>query len=221
MRDPNPKKLQAILLRKKKKSYNEIAKKLCVSKSTISYWFKNIDWSRAIKKQLSDRVTKIGTARLEHLNNLKKRKWAKVYADAESEALDEFKTLKGSVLFATGLSIYWGEGDKKFANGRVRVSNVDERLLYTFNRFLQEICLIGSEKIQAYVILYPDLDENECVQHWSESIGIIKDKFFKSSVIQGRHKTNRLPYGVCTIQVNDKRFKKKVLTWLDLFSKIF
>jgi predicted transcriptional regulator len=221
MEKTNPKKLQAILLRKEKKSYNEIALKLHVSKSTVSYWLKDIDWSQDIKKQLSERVEKISKARLEHLNNLKKRKWAKVYADATKEAKNEFEGLKENILFATGLSIYWGEGDKKFSNGRVRVSNIDERLLHTFNRFLQETCRIVAEKIQAYVLLYPDLDENKCIQYWSKNIGIDKNKFFKSSLIKGRHKTNRLQYGVCAVQVSDKRFKKKLLTWLELFSKEF
>ncbi len=214
-------KLRAILLRKEKRSYREIAEALAVSKSTISYWFRDIDWSRDIQKQLTDRSTRLSVERLGRLNDLKKKKWQKVYADAESEAIQEFDTLRKNTLFTTGISLYWGEGDKNFSNGQVRVSNVDERLLRTFRLFLQNCCGVMEQKMRAYILLYPDLKEEVCLEYWSKNIGVAKDNFFKSSWIEGRHKRNRLSYGVCSLQVSDKRLKKKILTWIDLFGKMF
>lgn len=214
-------KLEVIALRKEKKSYREIAELLCISKSTVSYWLKDIDWSRDIQEQLTERAQRVSQKRLIHLNNLKKVKWQRIYQEAEKEATCEFDGLKDSTLFIAGISLYWGEGDKNFKNGQVRVSNIDERLLSVFRAFLQEVCKVEDQKIKAYVLLYPDLDEEVCLNFWSENIGVPKEKFFKSSVIQGRHKRNRLSYGVCSIQVSNKYLKKKVLTWLDLFAKIF
>lgn len=214
-------KLQVIALRKEKKSYREIAESLCISKSTVSYWLKDIDWSRDIQEQLTERAQRISQKRLIHLNNLKKVKWQKIYQEAEKEAVCEFDGLKDNPLFITGISLYWGEGDKNFKNGQVRVSNIDERLLAVFRAFLQQVCKVDDQKIKAYVLLYPDLDEETCLNFWSENIGVPKEKFFKSSVIQGRHKKNRLSYGVCSIQVSNKYLKKKVLTWIELFAKIF
>lgn len=215
------KKIEAIKLRKQNKSYSEIAEVLNVSKSTVSYWFKNIVWSENIKKQLTKRAQKISEERLDRLNELKKKKWKKVYANAEEDAIKEFGKLKNKILFSTGLSLYWGEGDKNFLNGQVRVSNVDYRLLYTFNIFLREICNVDVEKIKAYVLLYPDLDSRECLEYWSKNVKIAKDKFFKSVLIQGKHKTRKLSHGVCSISVCDKQLKKKILVWIDLFAKEF
>lgn len=214
-------KLKAIELRKEKRSYREIAELLHVSKSTVSYWLHGIDWSRAIQGQLTERTKLISQKRLIHLNALKKAKWKKIYEEAEAEAIREFESLKGGILFATGLSLYWGEGDKNFSNGQVRVSNVDERLLVTFRLFLKNCCGVTEEKIRAYILLYPDLKEKICLEYWSKNIGIPEDRFFGASLIQGKHKKNRLSYGVCSIQVSDKRLKKKVLTWIDLFAKMF
>lgn len=214
-------KIQIITLRKEKRSYREIAELLGISKSVVSYWLRDIDWSRDIQEQLTERVRISSQKRLIHLNELKRIKWQRIYQQAESEARGEFEALKGNPLFITGLSLYWGEGDKNFQNGQVRMSNVDAKLLAAFRVFLEQICHVSQEKIKAYILLYPDLNEESSLQFWSESIGIEKGKFFKSSRVVGKHKKNRLSYGVCSIQVSDKYLKKKVLTWIDLFATMF
>jgi len=81
--------------------------------------------------------------------------------------------------------------------------------------------LVDIEKIRAGILLYPDLDPKKCLRFWSQEIKITEDKFFKSTVIQGRHKTKRLGNGVCIVSVHNKYLKKKILTWLELFRKEF
>lgn len=215
------KRIEAINLRKQGKSYSEIAVLLNVSKSTVSYWLKDIVWSKNIKKQLTERAQKISKKRLDHLNELKKIKWKNIYENAEKEAKSEFKKLKNNSLFSAGLSLYWGEGDKNFTNGQVRVSNVDCRLLYVFNIFLKEICNVDIKKIKAYILLYPDLNGEECLKYWSKHIKISKENFFKPVLIKGKHKTRKLTHGVCSISVCDKYLKKKILVWIYLFANEF
>jgi hypothetical protein len=94
-------------------------------------------------------------------------------------------------------------------------------MLSIFNDFLQKIGKVSIGKIKAGILLYPDLDSDECLKFWSESIKISKERFFKSTIIQGKHKTRRLGNGVCIVSVNDKYLKMKVLTWLGLFIKEF
>lgn len=214
-------KIKAFDLRKKGKSYGQISRILSISKSTVSCWFKDIDWSRDIKNQLIERSRESSRKRLVHLNNLKKIKWAKYYIKAEKEAIKEFQKIKENKLFIAGIVIYWGEGDKNFKNGVVRVSNTDTSMLRMFNSFLQKICKVDTEKIKAGLLVYPDLNPDKCLRFWSESINISEEKFFKCTTILGKHKTKRLGNGVCIISVSDKYFKKKILTWLDLFTKEF
>jgi predicted transcriptional regulator len=215
------KKLKAIELRKEKKSYNQIAKTLDVSKGTVSYWLSSLDWSKNIEKQLALRAREISKKRLEHLNNLKKIKWNRIYAKAENEAKINFKKLKNNPLFLLGIAAYWGEGDKNFVNGRVRISNIDSELLRLFKNFLIEICGIDRKKIKGNVLIYPDLDSKKCVSYWSKKIGISKSNFYGPVRIKGRHKTRRIRYGVCSIQVSDKYLKKKILIWIGLLSDLF
>jgi len=217
----NEKKSEAIKLRKKNKSYRQIAEVLGVSKSTVAYWFKDIDWSSDIKKQLQKRNREISRKRLEHLNNLKREKWSRVYKGAEDEARKEFEKNKKNRIFLLGLAIYWGEGDKNFSDGQVKVSNIDPELLRLFKTFLEKLCKIKKEKIKANLLLYSDLKADECLGYWSRAIGIEKNNFYKPVVIQGRRKTRRLSYGVCSLQVNSKIVKKKILVWIGLLSKLF
>lgn len=45
--------------------------------------------------------------------------------------------------------------------------------------------------------------------------------FIKPTIINGRHKTRRLAYGVCTVSITNKYLKRKLLTWIDLYKKEF
>lgn len=212
---------KAIALRRRGKSYGQIASSLGLSKSTISVWFKNAVWSQGIKKQLVEKSNGDSRKRLIRLNNLRKEKLDKYYQKAEIEAAREFASIKENKLFITAISLYWGEGDKVFKNGIVRISNIDEKVLQVFNSFLQKICRVDPQKIRADILLYPDLDPKKCLKFWSKEIGILEDKFFKPTVIQGRHKINRLGNGVCIVSVHEKYLKKKILVWLELFRKEF
>jgi hypothetical protein len=214
-------KINAFEFRKKGKSYGEISRSLGINKSTLSGWFKDVDWSQDIKKQLVEKSKEISRRRLVHLNDLKKKKWSAYYIKAEREAASEFEKIKEDRLFIAGMALYWGEGDKSFKNGIVRISNIDEKMLKLFNDFLQKTCKVEKEKIRAGILLYPDLDSEERLNFWSKSIRISKERFFKSTVIQGRHKTKKTGNGVCIVSVSDKYLKKKVLTWLELFIKEF
>jgi len=214
-------KIKAFRLRKLGKSYNQISVILNINKSTLSGWFRNFDWSKDVKKKLIEKSKKTSSKRLIKLNNIEKKKWNQYYIEAEKEATKEFEGIKKNKLFIAGIVIYWGEGDKSFKNGIVRVSNTDEKMLRIFNEFLQKICKIDIKKIRAGLLLYPDIDPVGCLNFWSKYIRIEKDRFFKSTIIQGKHKTKRLGKGVCIISVSDKYFKKKILTWLDLFVSEF
>jgi predicted transcriptional regulator len=212
---------KAFDLRKNGQSYGRIADILNISKSTVSLWFKNVNWSKNIKRSLIEKSKIASRKRLIELNDLRKRKLDDLYVDAEKEAITEYQHIKNDKLFITAISLYWGEGDKVFKNGIVRISNIDERLLWAFNDFLRIICRVNINKIRAGILLYPDLDADECLKFWSKNIKISKDRFFKPTVIQGKHKINKVGNGVCIVSVHDKYLKRKMLVWLDLFRREF
>lgn len=206
-------KKEAFLLRKSGKSYNEIKTFLNIPKSTLSDWLRDIKWSDKIKKDITKKNKEKNTIRLKELNKIRGEHLKKIYEEAKIEALKEFEYFKFHPLFISGISLYWGEGDK-VSKSMVRINNTDPLMIKLFINFLLKICGVEKEKIKIYLLLYPDLNENECKKFWIENIKLSKENFNKSIFIKGRHKTRRLKYGVCNIYIASSYLKEKIIMWL-------
>lgn len=209
----------AMGLRKKKKSYNEIAKVLGIPKSTMHYWFRNLRWSKIIKKELTEKAQRLATKQMKAIAIANKKRWKVWRAQHRKEAIKEFPLLKSNPLFVAGLMLYWGEGDNK-PKGDVRLTNINPRMIKLFDKFLREICNIPKERIYVRLLLYPDLSDKKSQNFWHKSTKIPLSQFGKSSVIYGRHPTKRLENGICLLRVGaGGDLKEKMITWINLLSK--
>lgn len=207
---------QAMSLRKLGKSYAEIEKELRIPRSTLSAWFNGSAWSQKIKEDLNCVAQANSTVRIVELNNIRGEHLEKLYAQARLEALEDFEVLKYHPTFVAGVMLYWGEGDKASLH-RVSLTNTDPAMIKIFMVFLKDVCGISKEKIKAWILLYPDLQESDCKDYWTREAGLQNITFNKSIFIDGRHKTKRLGYGVCTVGVSSRYFKEKMLLWISLF----
>ena len=209
----------AIKLRKTGKSYNKICKELGIPKSTMHYWFRNLRWSQRIKKELTEKAEIQATKRLRAVIRAQKKRWKEYRKQYQEEAKKEFRALKSNPLFLAGLMLYWGEGDNS-SKSQVRLSNTDSRMIKLFNEFLRKTCKISEEKIRLSLIIYPDLDDEDCKKFWNNKTKISLKQFDKSSVIYGRHPTKRLKNGICIIRVNSSPgLKEKIIIWKDYIIK--
>ncbi len=209
----------AIQLRRQSKSYNEISKKLGISKSTLHIWFRNNQWSEEIKKNLTNKARILAKPKLKLMALANKKKWEEIHLQHQNEAKKEFPLLIVNPLFVAGLMLYWGEGDKVLKNCLVRLSNSDPELIRVFYLFLKDVILIPKEKIFVKLILYPDLEDKIHRKSWSNKLNIPLSQFKRSVVILGRHPTRRLSFGICSIEVSSRKVKEKIITWLDLYQK--
>jgi len=205
-------------MRRDGKSYTEILAALKIPKATLSNWFGHVNWSRDIRKKLTAAAGIVSTERIRELDRVRGKHLERVYGEARGEARKEFEGLKYNPLFIAGLMLYWGEGDK-VTKQSTRLINADPEMIRLFVLFLREVCRIPKEKIRAQAIIYPDLDPDGCIAHWSRAAGIPRNSFTKCSVIIGRHKTKRLSHGTCTIYVSSTYFKVKMLEWLSRLPK--
>lgn len=211
----------AIKLRKQNKSYNKISKELNIPKSTLTYWFKQEDWSEEIKRELTRKALYVAKKRLRLINKSRREKWNEWHRECREKAREQFPILNKHPLFLAGLMLYWGEGDSKLENSLVRLSNTDPGMIKIFCLFLKESCLVPKDRIKAELILYPDLNEKYCKNFWSQVSGIPLNQFIKSQFIQGRHPTKRLSHGICIIYVTSRELKEKIFTWLKLYQDDF
>lgn len=211
-------KRRAWQLRKEGRSYNSIRKELKVSKSTLSYWFQYLDWSKEVKNKNSKEVEKISTNRIILMNEAKRKQSAEKHEKAKEEASVEFEKYKNDPVFIGGLMLYLGEGNKSMKDGHIKICNTDPYVLKIFIKFLIMFCGVNKEKMRFWLLCYPDNDMEKCLIWWLASIGLGKDQLYKTQVIQGRHKEKKLLYGVGNIMITSIFLKTKVLKWIELMS---
>ncbi len=205
----------AIEMRKMGMSYKEIKSALNVPRSTLSDWFSKREWSDAIRKRLTASAQRGHAIHLVDLNKARGKHLAQAYELAREEARREFEFLKYDPLFISGIMLYWSEGVKGTKQG-VKLTSNNPDMLRLYVEFLRGSCGIPIEKIRAYVLTYPEIEEKTSRAYWSKKTSLPWEQFTKSSVVAGRQAKWRLGWGVCTISVSSTYFKQKVLEWIKL-----
>lgn len=209
----------AFSLRRKGSSYNEISKKLGISKSTMHYWFKNLTWSKNIKKKLIKTESELSRKRIVKLVKFNRERWKKWREGHKLEAMNNFDGLKTNTLFVSGIMLYWAEGDSNLKN-TTRLTNTDPRMIKIFCDFLVNICNISKKDIRVHLTLYPDLSEKKCKLFWSKKISLPVSQFNKTQFIYGKHPTKRLSHGICSIRApKSSGLKEQIFIWISLFFK--
>ncbi len=148
-----------------------------------------------------------------------KERWVKTYKNYREAGKQEFEILKDNPLFLAAIMLYWGEGDKSPKWSRVKLTNTEPLMIRLFYLFLKDILKVPEDKICVWLLLYPDLIDDMQKNFWSRATGISLSRFKKSIYIRSRHPTKRLSYGVCSIYVQSRELKEKMMTWLDLYQK--
>jgi hypothetical protein len=200
-------------LRKEGESYRGISRKLKIPMGTLSGWFANEEWSKGVKEKLTKSAATESRARMKELGKVRGQNLKRIYEEARTEAIAELETLKYNPLFIAGLMLYWGEGDK-LSKGNVSLTNTDPKMLKLYVAFLTRVCGVPVERIRGHILLYPDLDDWLCRVYWAQETGLSKGNFGKSTVIQGKHKTRKLSFGICVLNVASSYLKVKILEWM-------
>lgn len=217
------KKEQAINLRKEGRSYNEIGKKIGLSKSTLSYWLHNVSLSEKAKNRLNKRVYEKSVKAL-----IKRNKAQTFEAEKRSKliyktACLQVKKIDKKQLFLIGTALYWGEGYKKGADGSswkcVDFTNSDCDMVKVMMRFFREICLVNEKQFRIQVMVHKKEQVKEAVKYWSKITGVNKEQFIKtsysvSSASKGKIK-NILNYGTVHVRVYDVKLFYKIIGWID------
>lgn len=208
----------AFKLRKEGKSYRDLQKELGISRSTLCEWFKNVEWSKHIKNKNSKEVIRISTDRINKMNIVRNLIFENKYKEIIEEAKEEYPLYKNNPLFIAGLMLYDGEGDHLSKNA-IRFANIDFGLHKVFINFSKEFLKKDLTFIKFSVLLYPDLNIDECVDKWCKELGILRQNVYKPQVILGKHKTRKLHFGVGTSIILDSFLKHKLLFWIEKLKK--
>ncbi len=213
-------KQKAISLREGGESIKEIAKKLGVSKGSVSVWVRNITLSSKQLKKLKDKehsVTVINKRRESRLRNEFGKRSIII-----NNAKGDIDSISKKELQLVGAILYWAEGRKR-GKRIVTFSNSDPEIIQIMMRFFREICHVNSKKFRAQIHTYSHLNSAKSEEYWSKISGIPRAQFYKTyskPSKAGKNKMDSLPYGTVDINVCDSVLFLTVKGWIEKISHL-
>ena len=150
---------------------------------------------------------------MKSMNAARKISLDATYKAAGELARDSFIANMSDQLFVSGLSLYWGEGDKRTRH-QVRLTNTDPALVKIFLKFLLKYSELPLERVWVSLIRYPDTTSEGCEMYWQDQLGLGAEHFQKTVEIQGRGTERRSAYGICVVGISSSVLKVKMLTWI-------
>lgn len=217
------KKLVAIQLRKKGRSYQQISQELDVAKSTLSFWLKDLVISEKVRNIIKKRCREISIEAL-----IKRNKKQTVLADLKARAIrkqfsQQIGRLSNKELLLVGSALYWGEGYKKGAEGSkwkcVDFANTDPFMIKIMMDFFRKICGVKNESFKIQLMLHDKKFTEEAIKFWEKTTGINRKQFIKVSFIKSiaskKKQKNILKYGTVHVRVYSVDLFHRIIGYID------
>ena len=190
-------KLKAVRLRKNGLSYNEIRKRISVSKSTLSLWLKTVPLKPEYRARLYTKQIQILSRGSQSQKERRAREVEEIVKSAEAEikipiSLETYRLI--------GSFLYWAEGSK----GRMfELTNSDPHMILFIVRWIDKIFKIPAKSLKMRLNIYHQQDEQKIKKFWSDLTGIPLQNFGKSYIkpLSKGYKKNNLYYGTARIEV--------------------
>lgn len=201
---------KALEMRKREMSYSQIKKALGVNKSTLSYWLKDYPLSEKRIRELRDSDLKIEKYR----ETVRKKREARLDVFYNEEKVKLFPVNKRD-LYLAGLFLYWGEGAKNVARGKLTVSNTDPAVIKFFMYWLENSLGVPKGKMRIQLHLYSDMDIDKEISFWAETLRVDRGQFtrpyIKESLSSKINHKGGFGHGTCNLGVGDARLCERVL----------
>jgi hypothetical protein len=204
-------KREAIQLRKKGLSYNEIRKKIGVAKSTLSLWLKSVLLKPEHRERLYTKQIEILSRGAPSQRERRKKEVEKITINAK-RAIKFPLSEEAYKLF--GVALYWAEGSKQ---KNFEITNSDPHLILFMIRWFKNIFGVYPRDLRPRLNIYSQQDEAELKKFWSDLTGIPIKNFGKSYIKPPNkgYKKNNLYYGTIKVYVaKGTDMKHKVFGWV-------
>ena len=180
---------EAVRLRREGKTYDEIRRKLGVSKSSLSLWLRDLYLTDEQRDVL---LSKLATAPMRRGATNRARREA-VRAGIRARAAEEISFVTDRELFLLGAILYWAEGAKaKMWRPSQCVSfiNSDPRLVRLFLHWLHGFGIPRS-RLSFRISIHESADLAAADRFWREIIGPGEARFLRPQLKQHVPRTNR------------------------------
>lgn len=190
-------------LRANGKSVREIAKTLCCSKSTVSYYCRGTD-------RLPQKYGGNGGLVVQ-------QEWQERIDEICDKARIDWLLLRLDPQFMGFLGIYWGEGFKAKSKGRrtgtIGITNNDPMIVKAAVNYLQPLT---NSTIGAIIIYYPSHNKQKCERFWKQLLPGITIKIQKNTDERSQTKwSDSCKWGRCRVRFSDFELFWRITTWID------
>lgn len=184
-------------LRRQGVPIKQIAREVGVSQGTVSVWVRDISLS---PEQHAENKRRAGATR--------GSAWRERHRAVRRLSQEEgrVRALEADPLHLAGCMLYWSEGAK--SRNMLRFCNSDLAMVTFFKRFISECFEVAPEDFVVVLNVYLSngLTIREIEDHWLESLDLPRSCLRKHQLnhmptSSSGGKTNKLPYGVCSLTV--------------------
>ncbi|MDD4531023.1 MAG: helix-turn-helix domain containing protein [Candidatus Gracilibacteria bacterium] len=213
----------AIKLRKQGKSYSQISGELNVPKSTLSVWLKDVKISLEAKNKIQERIKSTSLEKLIERNKNRPKIIEIQHNKLREAAKIESKKYLKDPLFIAGLSLYWGEGYKRGAEGSkwksIDFTNSDSEMIQVMVKFFVKFFKITPKEMRAQIMLHDSSKTTITINYWSKITGIPAENFIKTchsiSSASKLRVAKKLEFGTIHLRINDVKMFFRLIGWMD------
>jgi transcriptional regulator with XRE-family HTH domain len=183
---------------------NEIARRLGVSKSSVSVWVRDI----ALTPQQHDALHSANALHYRQELIAFRRRVTFRQRRFRWQVEGRVAAGRGDPLHAAACMLFWGEGLKR--RNAAGIINSDPEVIRFFVSFLRRCFDVPDEKFRVACNLFADhvARQREIEQFWLDVVGVPRTCLTKTMVnkysrYSQKKRRNRLPYGTCRVTVHD------------------
>ena len=175
-------------MRKGGASLGDISKKLYISKSTLSFWFKDMVLSESVIRKIKTKGKIKSIRGLLRYSELKRMERITRNILHKKEGANLVGTLSKRDILMIGLGLYWGEG-YKYDNGELGFTNSNPFMIRFYFKWL-ELWDVQKDSLIFRLTLnnFFKKEENSIKNFWIHFLNIKKEQFSKTTFIQTKLK---------------------------------
>jgi hypothetical protein len=187
-------------LRAQSWTLDAIARELGVSKSSVSLWVRDVEFTRKPRMRgPQSRPSSLHVRKLEEI------------ARCDADGLHVVRSLDERAVLLVGTALYWGEGFKR--DGTVGMANTDPGVLKMFVTWLRRCFAIDDARLRVRLYLHDGLDLQAAERYWSDLLDIPREQFrapYRAVADDSRRLTKHL-FGCPSVRYSDATLHRRVM----------
>lgn len=184
---------------------SDIAHELRVSKSSVSLWVRDVDFTPVRRGGNRNHG-----ARKRGPNRLQLRKQAQIF-NLHLDGREQIGRLSERDFLVVGVALYAGEGSKR--DGDVRLANSDPRMVALFCSWLRRFFEVDETRLRVRLYLHAGLDLEAAKAFWVAVTGIPIEQFGKPyrAVPDAGIRNNKHVYGCASVTYSCSRTHRRIM----------